>query len=428
MVANRKSRVSPIPKHPENLTRQRTLHVSTSPWADATKLSLRTRRSPSRRRYDVVIIGAGISGALMAHALADGSRTILVVDRQTPVHGSTLASTSMLQHELDVPLSHLAKMVGPDHASRAWLRSARAVDRLVEIVQDLRINCGLTRKKTLFLAGDEYGARTLKAEVAARRSIGLKADFLTGRDLRDEYGIDRTGAIASHVSASANPAQMAAGLLRASQRSGVEIVAETEISDVLSSGKDVILSTSTGDLIAAEYAVFCTGYEFVEAVARKNHSIISTWAIASKPGIPIPAWVKDHLVWEGSDPYLYLRCTQDGRLIVGGEDERDPEAYRSTGKLERKAKIIAEKVSDLLDVKIGRPDYAWAAPFGVTPTGLPMIGEIPGLPQVFVVMGFGGNGITYSQIAAEIVSNAINGHADSDADLYDLKPVRKNGL
>jgi glycine/D-amino acid oxidase-like deaminating enzyme len=27
------------------------------------------------------------------------------------------------------------------------------------------------------------------------------------------------------------------------------------------------------------------------------------------------------LIWEASEPYLYLRTTEDGRVICGGEDE-----------------------------------------------------------------------------------------------------------
>ena len=33
-------------------------------------------------------------------------------------------------------------------------------------------------------------------------------------------------------------------------------------------------------------------------------------------------------------------------------------------------------------------------------------------------MGYGGNGITYSQIASEVVASALGGRSDSDADLY----------
>ena len=47
-----------------------------------------------------------------------------------------------------------------------------------------------------------------------------------------------------------------------------------------------------------------------------------------------------------------------------------------------------------------------------------LIGTVPDETHVHAVMGFGGNGITFSQIAAEIVSAAINGHKDADADLF----------
>lgn len=42
------------------------------------------------------------------------------------------------------------------------------------------------------------------------------------------------------------------------------------------------------------------------------------------------------------------------------------------------------------------------------------------MKNVYAVMGFGGNGITFSQIAAEIVAAAVNGGTDPDADLFRL--------
>ena len=36
-------------------------------------------------------------------------------------------------------------------------------------------------------------------------------------------------------------------------------------------------------------------------------------------------------------------------------------------------------------------------------------------------MGYGGNGITYSQIGSEIVAGAIAGITDQDADLFELQ-------
>lgn len=146
--------------------------------------------------------------------------------------------------------------------------------------------------------------------------------------------------------------------------------------------------------------------------------MVSTWALATKPHHPRPDWLKNHVVWEASDPYLYFRSTMDGRLIVGGEDEESDTAFADPSKLKSKSKSLRSKLSALLDVEIGEPDYLWAAPFGTTADGLPIIGAVPGFNNVYAVMGYGGNGITYSQIAAEIVSSAILGHRDPDSELF----------
>jgi len=51
-------------------------------------------------------------------------------------------------------------------------------------------------------------------------------------------------------------------------------------------------------------------------------------------------------------------------------------------------------------------------------TGLPSIGAIPGKQNCYAVLGFGGNGITFAMIAAEVLREAIAGRADPDADLF----------
>jgi glycine/D-amino acid oxidase-like deaminating enzyme len=146
--------------------------------------------------------------------------------------------------------------------------------------------------------------------------------------------------------------------------------------------------------------------------------VISTWAIASEPGITYPGWLNDFLVWEGSDPYLYFRCRPGRRIIAGGEDEADPLAHKDVMKGRRKAKIIAEKLHAVTSVEMGRPAYSWAAPFGTTNRGLPITDTLVGLKRVHAVLGFGGNGITFSMMAAQILSALIEGHPDPDSDLF----------
>lgn len=56
---------------------------------------------------DALIIGGGITGSLIAHQMVkDGHKTILI-DKREIANGSTSATTSMLQYEIDVPLYEL---------------------------------------------------------------------------------------------------------------------------------------------------------------------------------------------------------------------------------------------------------------------------------------------------------------------------------
>jgi glycine/D-amino acid oxidase-like deaminating enzyme len=406
------------------VTKKSDLHTDTPLWSATPRTSPRSHNRPLKSAYDVVIVGAGISGALMASALSDGARKVLVIDRRKPVGGSSLASTAMIQHEIDVPLSALVEKVGERKAKRVWSRSMESVAKLAERVRDAGIRCGFERKQTLFLNGDEMGWRALKAEAELRAASGFEATFLDGTVLRDNYGLDRTGAVLTNCSASANPAQMTAGFLRESIRKGAELVCGIEVTDVACNGGEVTLTLSSGTQVTASNVVFCTGYEFLKRLAHLDHEVISTWAIATKPDVKRPEWLDRFLVWEASDPYLYLRTTTDGRIVAGGEDEADEKAHLDKKKLQRKAVLIAKKVGSLLGQGPVPIDYCWAGPFGITPDGLPIIGDVPGLAGVFTVMGFGGNGITFSQIASEIIAARIAGHVDPDEGLF---AVRSHG-
>ncbi len=404
--------------HLHSLTRKRALRKFEPLWADTPRHAVRTQRRLTTFDVDVLIVGAGISGALMANALIGHNLSVLMVDRRKPIGGSSMASTAMIQHEIDVPLHQLNRLRGTADAARIWQRSAKAVEHLASLVDALQIDCHFERKNTLYLSGASYGSRALQAEVSAREAASLAATLLPQAILRARFGIDRTAAIETHVSAAANPAQLTAGFLRHAQANGIPIVETVEITDIREVEGRNAVATSDGRIILATHVVFCTGYEFLKAVANKKHAIVSTWAMATRPRHPRPEWLDDYLVWEGADPYLYFRSTPDGRIIVGGEDEKSDDAFEDPAKLQAKSDILREKLSDLIGIRIGVPDYRWAAAFGVTAQGLPMIGRVPCMRNAFATMGYGGNGITFSQIAAEIISSSILGHADPDASLF----------
>lgn len=400
------------------VTRKADLRHSRPLWLATPNRVVDTKPMPARSEFDVIIVGAGISAAIVTRLLAGTGRRIMVVDRRKPVFGSTMASTAMIQHEIDTPLGELANVIGKDKAIAAWKRSARAVEDLGNLVKQYGIECRFERKKTLYLAGDTMGFRALKTEAALRTEAGLRADYVDGAELRETFAINRTGAIVSDCSASANPAQLTAGLFNSLPGDTVSIAEGVEITDYRETANEVVVATSDGRLLSAGHVVFCTGYEFLKQMQSKRHQILSTWAMATAPHVARPHWLDSHLVWEASDPYLYFRTTPDGRIIAGGGDEETGEAIEDPAKMRRKMRGIRQKLEDLLGTGIPEPDYSWAARFGATDDGLPIIDRAPGCQRVFSVMGFGGNGITFSMIAAQIVETWISGSEDQDAGLF----------
>jgi len=55
----------------------------------------------TNQRCDIVVIGAGITGALVSEALTADGHSVVILDVRDVGHGSTSASTALLQYEID---------------------------------------------------------------------------------------------------------------------------------------------------------------------------------------------------------------------------------------------------------------------------------------------------------------------------------------
>ncbi|MDQ8699219.1 FAD-dependent oxidoreductase [Hyphomicrobium sp. LHD-15] len=359
-----------------------------------------------------------MSGALVALKLAEQGHDVVVVDRRAPCRGSTLASTAMIQFELDTTLSDLADKIGAARAERAYSRSFRSVRALGDLIARLGVSCGWKERNALYLAGTENGWRALEAEADYRAKIGLPSTFLDGSSLKSGFGIARTGAILSEGAAEANPVQLATACLRAARRLGARVYAPHNIRQAYPHAQGVDLETEEGATISARRAIFTTGYEVVSGVPRAKFDITSTWAIATRPLAAASLWPARCLIWEASDPYLYLRTTYDNRILAGGEDSGLQDNERRDAAISNKAHRLLHKIEDLLPGRRLQIDYAWAGAFADSPTGLPHMSPVEGLANCFAVLGCGGNGITFSVIAADVVAAWVAGRTDRDADLF----------
>lgn len=387
---------------------------------DASHDGFPTEKLTKDLRTDILVIGAGITGSLVAEALSAIGREVTVIDRHPPGGGSTSASTSLLLFEIDNPLVVLAGKIGKEKASRVWKRSFKAMRNLTRKIKSLGIDCDYVERSSLLLPGKVLGPAGLRRECEARVALGFPSRIIERKQLLTDFGIDRPNAILSGNSAESHPVKMALGVLSKAVENGTKVLAPVEAKSIDANEKRIVVTTKAGHRIAANFVVLCCGYDLPEFLTMKSHQVVSTWAVATKPQ-PQNLWPSHALIWEASDPYIYVRTTPDGRVVVGGEDENhndnDRRAKRIPSKINRfrsKLKLLMPQVA-FEDENIG---YAWSGAFGASETGLPTIGNVPGMPRVCAVLGFGGNGTTYAQVASEMIANALSGKPEPDIDLF----------
>jgi glycine/D-amino acid oxidase-like deaminating enzyme len=371
-------------------------------------------------KTNVVVIGAGISGALIADALSDAGLQVVIVDRRGAVKGSTPASTALLQYEIDTPLSLLGDQIGREKAERIWRRSRLALDALRQRSRHLGIAADLVNRDSLYLEGDVLDEAGLEREACARRRAGFEVSLLDRRAVKNRFGISARSAILGYDNLSADPRRLAGGYLHACLSRGAALYAPVEVVDIECSRSSVRAHTSNGRTIAATHLVYATGYEIPKRVPRAGNTIASTWVIATKPQRRA-IWPERCLIWEASDPYLYLRDAPDGRIICGGEDEEFSDEARRDALLPQKTATLQAKLQRIFPHIDATAEFAWCGSFGASKTGTPTIGPVPRLPNCYAVMGYGGNGITFSMMAAQMIRGLITGEGDADLDLVSFR-------
>ena len=372
------------------------------------------------RQCDVAVIGGGVTGALSAYHLARAGASVVVLDRRDIGAGSTPASTGLLQYEIDTPLYELIDLVGTDHARRAYRRCVACLDDFRDLVAQLDDDCALIDRPSLYLACDPDDVDELRRERDERRRIDIDVEILGHDELRRTFGMDRPAALWSRRAMEVDPYRLTMSLMRGAARAGAQIFADTTVERYDADDAGVTLTTDRGPRVRASRVVFATGYETPEFLDKDICQLRSTYALVSQPLAHIDEiWPQRCLIWESGDPYFYARTTTDGRGMIGGEDVDTADPRVRDALIDHKAHALSEKFGTLIPALPPiDPQFRWAGTFAQTKDGLPYIGTTSQFPRGYFALGYGGNGITFSLIAAQIIRDLFTGRADADADLF----------
>jgi glycine/D-amino acid oxidase-like deaminating enzyme len=367
---------------------------------------------------EVVVVGGGVSGALIAHRLVNLGREVIIVDRRDVGMGSTMASTAILSYEPDVHLIDLISQIGTRSAVRAYRAGLEALESLEKTIKTLGESCDFRRRESLYLASNRKDARIVRRECETRLKHDFKVELLTRRELAKSYSLRAPCAILTRQSAEVNPLKLTMALIRSAQRRGLKVFSHTAVTSYRRKGKESVLTTGDELHIRARHVVFATGYETQQILKQKRVRLASSYAIASSAGTKFPKGREWPVIWESARPYLYVRSTVDGRIVAGGEDVDFVDEAKRNALLASKTKTLEKKIRKMFPHLKWRLATAWTGTFAESRDGLPYIGPHKDFPGAQFALGYGGNGITFATIASAIIPELISGTKNTDAKLF----------
>ena len=371
---------------------------------------------------EILIVGGGITGSLIAHqCIKDGYKTTLI-DRREIGHGSTSATTAMLQYEIDIPLYQLIDLIGEKAAVDSYWACYKSIDDLKEIVKEVKSDCGFKKKESLYFAAFKKDVNGLKKEFEARKKIGMPVKWLEAEEIDLKYQIKNSyGGILSEQGGSIDAFQLAHDILAFNHKKGLKIFDKTDIKKATYLENGVHVITEHGSTIKSKKIIYCNGFESTEIIKDNFVKLLSTYAMVGERFEDDQSHLNDTLFWNTAEPYHYMRTTDDNRLLIGGEDEDFVNADKRDLLLNDKSDKLTKYLKKILPNYDFKMDFVWAGTFGETKDGLPYIGEHPNFKSTYFVLGFGGNGITFSVIGMKLVSEMLRNKKHALADYFKFR-------
>ena len=371
---------------------------------------------------DVAIVGGGITGAVAAYLFSKAGARVAVLEARAVAGGSTAASTALLMQEPDKDVGELARRYGRANARKIWLAMRRATRDFSKAIDALEIDCDFHPRESIYYTLDPERVVPLQRELRERKRAGVAGRWLSPVALQRLTGIAGQGAIATPGNAEVNPVKACHGFLKGATDRGAQVFERSPVKRIANESGVLSIRTPRG-VVRADQVVVATGYataDFRPLVGRfrmKDTFVIATRRLPER--LRRSMLEKRAMLWDTDRPYHYLRWTDDGRLILGGEDvehrPRPDAAARLAAGRKRLMAYLARIYPALADE---RPEYAWEGLFAETSDGLPFVGAHPRYPGHLFALGFGGNGMTAAFLAAQLLVERYRREPDPREPLF----------
>jgi sarcosine oxidase subunit beta len=363
---------------------------------------------------DVVIVGGGIVGLCVAHALRRrGAHGVTIVERGTCGEGSTSRATGGIRTQFGSPVNVRLSLLSLQHF-REW------TDRYGG-------DAGYRPVGYLFLAGTPEQVDHLRSGARVQRTCGARADLLGPQEIASRWpAIGLGGVIGASFGPDdglADPGAATGSLVSACRRTGVTIVEQTPVTRIeLQAGRAVGVRTASGRL-GADLVVLAAGVWSAPLARTMGLSLPITphhrqvYRAGEAPGLARPSPLVVDL---GTG--VYFHTDGEGLVFGGGDRESEP------GWDDRFRPDEAPRVIELLTRRLPQMAEApltggWAGLREMTPDDAALVGPAPGVEGLYVAAGFSGHGFMHAPAVGEVVACQLTA-SPPPVDISALDPAR----
>jgi sarcosine oxidase subunit beta len=369
----------------------------------------------------VLVVGGGITGAATAWYLARRGVEVVLVERDEIGAAGSGANAGSLHAQLQ----HAPFIERGESWARAYAPATRFLLDSIRLWRGLSTELGEDLEVSLtggiLVADSAEQMRAIERKVVIEHEQGLNSELLSGADLHERAPYLAGRMVGGEFCADegkANPLLATAALARAAAACGANVMSRTELRSVTSEPAGFRALTSAGE-IRCRRLISCTGVDVAPITALAG-------ARVTVGGEPIQASVTEavaplirHLIYFAGAP-LTLKQARAGSILIGGGWPADLHDGRPQVSRESLLSNLAVAASVVPEVAHARLLRTWAGFVNATASWLPVIGELPGTPGLFVG-AFPYMGFTAGPLVGRTLAELVCGQPP-DADISAFSP------
>lgn len=354
---------------------------------------------------DVCVIGAGFTGISTALHLAERGYNVHVVESNKVGWGASGRNGGQMIGGIS-GTEKIAKKYGHDVDDILWEMRWAGHEIIRERVKKYSIDCDL-KLGYLDVAIKPRHLRDCEAELAEleEHDYPFEIRMLSKEETQELIGTDAyIGALMNMGNGHLHPLNLCIGSANAAVSQGATIYEQSPVLNIEKGGRPRVV-TANGS-VSAEFVVIAgNAYHSLEKKLRGIMFPVSSFIIATEPldqDVVEQINPQDLAVCNPNFVLEYFRLSSDKRLLFGGRCNywgRDPEVIKKN-LWPRMLKIYPQ----LVDKKI---DFAWGGTIGVPINRVPLLGRISS--NVLYCQGYSGHGVNVTQLAGQIMADAIAG-------------------